>query len=90
MIWKTSDCDVYLLGKVLRMKKIIYIAVAFFAFGMTSCDKQDIQPNGNNPSQEPVWRSSSADHFDEGGGSEGGGITDPNTDPDGDEKKKPI
>lgn len=68
------------------MKKIIYIAFALFALGMTSCNKQDIHPNGNGIAQEPVWSSSTDD---DGaviieGGSEEGGIVDPNTDPDGD------
>jgi len=73
------------------MKKIIYIGFALFAFGMTSCNKQDIQPNANGTAQEPVWKSSSDDDGVEdggvitgGGAEEGGTIVDPNTDPDGD------
>ena len=90
-IWKTRVYALYLVSKESKMKKIIYIAIAFFAFGMTSCNKQDIQPNANGTSQEPVWKSTGSEV--EGGSSEGGteegGIVDPNTDPDGDKKKKP-
>ncbi|MFT5859284.1 MAG: hypothetical protein ACI865_001384 [Flavobacteriaceae bacterium] len=73
----------------MSMKKIIYIAIAFFAFGMTSCNKQDIQPNADASSQESVSRGSEDGDAGGGlgeGGFEEGGITDPNLDPDADGK----
>jgi hypothetical protein len=67
------------------MKRIAYISIVLFAFGMASCSKQDIQPNGANTTTEPVWRSSSDDPIVIGGSEEGGGegtITDPNNEGD--------
>lgn len=61
------------------MKKIIYIGIALFALGMTSCSKQDVQPNSPTDTVVPTWKSSITDPELNGtsGTSGTGTITDP-------------
>lgn len=61
------------------MKKLIYIGIALFALGMTSCSKQDIKPNSPSDIVVPTWKSNITDPELNGstGTSGNGGITDP-------------
>ncbi|MFT5777777.1 MAG: hypothetical protein ACI837_000725 [Crocinitomicaceae bacterium] len=70
------------------MKKIAYISIVLFAFGMASCSKQDIKPNSATTVSEPVWRSSEEPVVNEGG-DEGGTIVDPNL-PSEEDPNKPA
>lgn len=74
------------------MKRLLYIVIAVFALGFTSCNKEVIKPVANNDSTEPVWESQAK----RGvviedpviSPSTGGSITDPNSDEDESRKKK--
>lgn len=43
------------------MRKIVYLVAVVFALGAMSCTKQDIRPNSNATSDEPVWRAFGGD-----------------------------
>lgn len=70
------------------MKKIIYISTIVLAFGFVSCNKQDMSPinetNQDIPSWEKGLSTSNDDHIiNDDDATDGGGIVDPNFDPDG-------
>lgn len=66
------------------MKRAIYIGIAVVALGFASCSKEEIQPNTAS-SDSAVFElkannNGGGDNFtDPNGGSNEGGITDPNT-----------
>lgn len=81
------------------MKKSILIIVLGVGFAFISCEKQDIQPRSNcNQDDAPRWEQSSSVTAPGTSGSvtnttgadnpDGGGITDPNDDEDGNGRKK--
>jgi hypothetical protein len=69
------------------MKKVIYIAVVAVGFFAVSCTKENIRPCTNNSDDTPVWRSGSAPEG-ENTSTGSGAITDPNSDPDENSRKR--
>ncbi len=79
------------------MNKLLYISVIIIGLVLVSCSKQEIVPNPTNTKEIPTWsneRSSFSDDDDSNvgdltidDGSDDGGITDPNNDPDGNSTK---
>lgn len=78
------------------MKKLLYIVIAVLALGFTSCNKEVVKPVVNDNASEPVWESQAKRGSERGATSEdpivsptnGGSITDPNSDEDESRKKK--
>ena len=84
------------------MRSIVLIAVLVVLAAATGCRKEVIRPTCSPQVSEPVTttalRSATSDEGTEtegtvssgvnGGGQTSGGITDPNSDPSGDKKKK--
>ena len=63
--------------------RLLYFSVALFLLGLASCTKQDIRPNTDTETTEPVWKSrrisiENLDGFD----GVSNPITDPNEDPE--------
>jgi len=75
------------------MKKLFLIGFVIVAGLVVSCEKQDIKPIQCNHDETPTWEDRksvstvSSTDGNEGDGN-GGGITDPNNDEDGNGRKK--
>ena len=72
------------------MRRIIYISTLVLAFGFVSCNKQDFRPNNETNQDTPTWEkdlSVSNDGSVIDDNTDGGGIVDPNFDPDGRTKR---
>jgi len=76
-----AECD---------MKKLFLIAVVIVGGLVVSCEKQDFKPRDCHKDNVPTWEDRKANVPGTGNGtvSEGGGITDPNNDEDGNGRKK--
>ena len=74
------------------MKKVIYIAIVAVGFLAVSCTKENIRPCTDKSDQTPVWRTVtthvSDDNTSAGSGVGSGSITDPNSDPDENSRKR--
>ena len=77
------------LHKVTEMKKVIYIAVVAVGFFAVSCTKENIRPCTTNVEETPIWRGATTPDSDDNGSTGTGSITDPNSDPDESNRKKP-
>lgn len=82
------------------MKKLILFIVLGLGLGFVSCEKQEIRPTTNSVSDAPSWEQSISPCNSPAATSgttsnptgsddpDGGGITDPNDDEDGNGRKK--
>ncbi len=93
-IWKTDLNVIHLLDKAkCDMKKVILIGFVVIGGLVVSCEKQDFKPRDCNHDDVPSWEerkgtTSSSSTGARPGEGDGGGITDPNNDEDGNGRKK--